>query len=376
MIYTQFSSNELSMLGMGFMRLPFKNGNYADVDFDKSEQLVYHAIEKGINYFDTAWEYAGSNSEVILGNTLKKYPRSSFYLATKFPGYDLDNFDKAEEIFDQQLERLQTDYIDFYLLHNVCELNLHHYLNNEKYGIVEMLLEKKRNVQIKHLGFSTHARPKVLKSFLNVYGKDMEFAQIQLNCFDWEFQNAKEKVEILKEYNLPIWVMEPLRGGSLCRFDKQTEEKMLNASKGNSISSWSFRFLQSIPEVKLILSGMSTIEQIDENTKCFEMHSPLSSDEQKVLNEVVNNMLSKKIVPCTKCKYCIEHCPMDLDIPRFVEMFNEQTYSNGGFIVPMELEAMEEQKLPSHCIHCKKCEAVCPQNIKITKINDELSKLL
>lgn len=143
MIHTQFSSNELSMLGMGFMRLPFKNGNYADVDFEKSEQLIHHAIEKGINYFDTAWEYAGSNSEVILGNTLKKYPRSSFYIATKFPGYDLYNFDKAEEIFDKQLERLQTDYIDFYLLHNVCELNLDHYLNTEKYGIIEMLLEKK-----------------------------------------------------------------------------------------------------------------------------------------------------------------------------------------------------------------------------------------
>ena len=196
MIYKSFQDLKLSALGFGTMRLPLTDEDYGNIDMPRVEEMVAHAMAQGVNYFDTAWGYHNGNSEKAIGQVLKKYPRDSFYLASKFPGYDLNNISKVKEIFEAQLEKCQVEYFDFYLFHNVCELNINQYLD-EQYGIFEYLMEQKRNGRIRHLGFSGHGSVAVLRRFLEKYGHAMEFGQLQLNWLDWEFQNAREKYELL-----------------------------------------------------------------------------------------------------------------------------------------------------------------------------------
>ena len=213
MVYREYQDLKLSALGMGAMRLPVLDGDDSRIDEAAACQMVDYAMEHGINYYDTAWGYHNGNSELVMGRALAKHPRESFYLADKFPGYDLSNMDKVEEILEKQLEKCQVSYFDFYLFHNVCEMNIDAYLD-ESYGIYDYLMKQKKAGRIRHLGFSAHGSYDVIKRFLEAYGKDMEFCQIQLNYLDWSFQDAKAKVELLQEYNIPVWVMEPLRGGS------------------------------------------------------------------------------------------------------------------------------------------------------------------
>ena len=376
MLYKEFQDLKLSSLGLGTMRLPNK-GVDGDTPIDEEEtaKMVEYAIKNGINYFDTAWGYHNGESEIVIGKILKNYPRESFYLATKFPGYDVSNMDKVEEIFERQLQKCQVDYFDFYLFHNVYEKNVDPYLD-PKYGILEYLLKQKEKGRIKHLGFSCHGNLDVLKKFLKAYGEYMEFCQIQLNYLDYEFQDAKAKVELLNEYNIPIWIMEPLRGGRLAKLPKKQEEKLKELRPDESIPAWAFRFLQSIPGVTMVLSGMSTMEQLQENIKIFEKDKPLDEQEMKVLLDIADEMLHGNILPCTACRYCTSHCPMGLDIPKLLALYNEHKFTGGGFIAPMAIEALPEDKRPSACIGCKSCEAVCPQQLKITEAMAEFSKLL
>lgn len=194
----------------------------------------------------------------------KNYPRDSFYLATKFPGYDLSNMDKVEEIFEKQLEKCGVEYFDFYLFHNVCELNIDAYLD-KKYGIYDYLIKQKEAGRIRHLGFSAHGSYDVMKRFLESYGSAMEFGQIQLNYLDWSFQDAKRKMELLKEYQIPVWVMEPVRGGKLASLSEENAAKLKELRPEESVAAWAFRFLQSLPEVTMVLSGMSDMEQLKDN---------------------------------------------------------------------------------------------------------------
>ena len=216
MIYKDFQDLKLSALGMGCMRLPVVGGNDAVVDEAAAEEMVDCAMANGVNYYDTAWGYHNGNSEIALGKALAKHPREKFYIADKFPGYDLSNMPKVQEIFEEQLKKCRVDYFDFYLFHNVCEMNIDAYLDPQ-YGIHDYLMEQKRRGRIRHLGFSCHGNLPVLKRFLDAYGKDMEFCQLQLNYIDWTFQNGREKVELLDSWHIPVWVMEPLRGGRLAR---------------------------------------------------------------------------------------------------------------------------------------------------------------
>ena len=207
MIYKDFQNLKLSSLGMGTMRLPVIGGDDSQIDEEATEGMVDYAMEHGINYYDTAWGYHGGQSEVVMGKVLSKYPRGNFYLASKFPGYDLSNMGKVEEIFEKQLKRCKVGYFDFYLFHNVCEMNIDYYLD-KKYGIFDYLRKQKENGRIRHLGFSAHGSVEVMRRFLEAYREHMEFCQIQLNFLDWTFQNAKGKAELLEEYQIPIWVMD------------------------------------------------------------------------------------------------------------------------------------------------------------------------
>lgn len=374
MIYKEFQNLNLSALGMGAMRLP-TGENYADIDEKATQEMVDYAMEHGINYYDTAWGYHDGQSEIVMGRVLKKYPRESFYLATKFPGYDLSNMDKVEEIFEKQLEKCGVDYFDFYLFHNVCEMNIDAYLD-PKYGIYDYLIEQKKNGRIRHLGFSAHGSYDIMKRFLEAYGDAMEFGQIQLNWLDWRFQNAKDKVKLLEEYHIPVWVMEPLRGGKLASLPKDTADKLTQLRPDEGIPAWAFRFLQRIDSVKVTLSGMSNFEQLKENIATFEADKKLSDNELDTLLGIADEMVKKSIVPCTACRYCTSHCPQELDIPSLLELYNEHSFTGGGFIAPMALMAYDENKKPSACIGCRSCEAVCPQQIKISEtMADFCSKL-
>lgn len=365
MIYHEFHELQLSMLGMGTMRLPVIDGDDARIDESAVKEMVACAMKQGINYFDTAWGYHGGNSELVMGKVLREYPRESFYLATKFPGYDLSNMPKVKEIFEKQLEKCQVEYFDFYLFHNVCEMNIDEYLN-EQHGIFEYLMEQKKNGRIKHLGFSAHGSYDVMKRFLDAYGEHMEFCQIQLNYLDWSFQDAKAKVELLNSYHIPIWVMEPLRGGRLAHLPEADVQKLQALRPEEKVPAWAFRFLQTIPGVTVILSGMSDSRQLQENIKTFEIDNPLEQTEMDTLLAIADGMLSGSL-PCTACRYCTSHCPKGLDIPSLIELYNEHSFTGGGFLAPMALMAVPKEKQPSACIGCRSCEAVCPQQIKISE---------
>lgn len=375
MIYKDYQDMKLSALGMGAMRLPVIDGDDTKIDEAAAKEMVAYAMEKGINYYDTAWGYHGGNSELVMGRALKEYPRESFYLATKFPGYDLSNMPKVEEIFEKQLEKCQTEYFDFYLFHNVCEMNIDGYLN-EEYGIHDYLMKQKENGRIKHLGFSAHGSYDIMKRFLERYGDSMEFCQIQLNYLDWTFQDAKAKVELLKEYGIPVWVMEPVRGGMLAKLTEENSEKLKALRPEESVVAWAFRFLQAIPEVVVTLSGMSDFEQLKENIETYETEKPLNEEELKAIAEVADSMIRGTAVPCTACHYCTSHCPQQLDIPMLLSLYNEHSVTGGGFLAPMALMAVPEEKQPGACVGCRSCEAVCPQQIKISEtLADFVTKL-
>ena len=376
MIYRDFKGTKLSALGFGAMRLPVIGGDDSRIDEAAAMSMVDRAMEGGINYYDTAWGYHGGNSELIIGRALSRYPRDSYYLATKFPGYDPSNWGKVKEIFERQLEKTGAGYFDFYLFHNVCEMNIDAYLDDERYGIFSYLSEQKKKGLIKHLGFSCHGGAETLRRFLDAYGKDMEFCQLQLNYLDWSFQSGKEKVGMLEEMGIPVWVMEPLRGGKLAKLSPENEAKLKALRPDEDIPAWAFRFLTGLPSVKVILSGMSDMEQLEKNLATFGQDRPLRADETKTLLDIAAGMLTARTVPCTGCRYCVSHCPQQLDIPGLISLYNEHAYSGGGFIAPMALSAMPEDKRPQACLGCRSCEQVCPQQIKISEVLADFSEKL
>ncbi|MDE7295718.1 MAG: aldo/keto reductase [Clostridia bacterium] len=372
MVYKKFQDLQLSALGFGTMRLPLLSDDDKDIDEKAAAEMIDYAIKNGVNYFDTAWGYHDGESEKVIGKLLHKYPRESYYLATKFPGYDLSNMDKVEKIFEKQLKKCCVEYFDFYLIHNVCEMNIDAYLD-EKYGIFNYLMKQKENGRIRHLGFSAHGDMNVLKRFLEKYGKHMEFGQLQINYLDWEFQNAREKVELFKSYGIPVWVMEPLRGGKLAKLSEEDSAALKALRPEEGIPAWAFRFLQSIPSVTMILSGMSNFEQVKDNIKTFSEEKPLTEEEMRTLLLIADGMTGKTRLPCTACRYCTTYCPKGLNIPELVRLYNEHRFSGGGFIAPMVVGTLAEEKKPSACIGCKSCEKVCPQGIKISEMMSDFS---
>ncbi|MBR5383444.1 MAG: aldo/keto reductase [Clostridia bacterium] len=374
MIYRDFKGLQISNLGLGMMRLPTLNEDSSSVDEETVFRMVDTAMKNGINYFDTAWGYHKGMSEGVAGRALGRYPRESYFLADKFPGYDLDNMGKAQEIFEQQLKRCGTDYIDFYLLHNVYEFNIDSYLEEDRYHTVSYLLEQKRAGRIRHLGFSAHGSVEVMRRFLDSFGKDMEFCQVQLNWLDWTLQDAKSKVALLNEWNIPIWVMEPLQGGKLVNLSPERAGKLEAQRPGASIPDWAFRFLQGIPGVTVILSGMSNEQQLQENIRIFETDRPLDAEENAKLLSIAEDMTKDTSLPCTACRYCTAYCPKGLNIPWLLRTYNEFQYTGASYLISMSLKAQPDNKKPSACIGCRSCEKVCPQKIKISEAIAKLAE--
>lgn len=373
MIYTDFHGEKLSLLGFGTMRLPLvPGGGPADIDEKTTADMVRYAMDHGVNYFDTAYPYHGGMSERVIGRVLKDYDRQSFYLATKYPGHQIsDSYDPAA-IFEEQLQKCGVEYFDFYLLHNVYEKSIETY-TDPRWGIIDYFLEQKKNGRIRHLGFSSHGGVELLESFLSRYGKDMEFCQIQLNYLDWTMQDAKAKCELLRRYSIPIWVMEPVRGGRLASLTPEAESELHALRPEESTAAWAFRFLQGVEGVQMILSGMTTPAQMEDNVRTFEERRPLTGQEEKVLLDIAKGMYGA--VPCTACRYCCDGCPMGLDIPMLLKLYNEAKLSP-NFNIGMRVEALPEDKRPAACVGCGQCARVCPQNIDIPAALADLNEVL
>ena len=370
MIYSSFKDKRLSLLGFGTMRLPVKDGG--EIDRKTFHEMIDLSMKSGINYFDTAWPYHSGLSETELGLALAKYPRDSYYIATKYPGHQVSRSYDPAAVFEKQLQKCGVDYFDFYLLHNVYENSLDVYMD-EKWGIFEYFKEQKRLGRIKHLGFSTHATTETMKKILDIMGQDMEFCQIQLNWVDYTLQDGIGKIKLLNERNIPIWVMEPVRGGKLCTLSDENEAKLKSMRPDESIPAWGFRFLQDIPGVTMILSGMSNIEQMQDNIKTFEELISLNETERNTLLDIAEEL--KDSIPCTACRYCTDTCPMGLDIPLLIANYNELRFVP-SVNTSMRLDALPENKLPTACISCGKCSRICPQKIDIPQVMKDFSQKL
>jgi len=373
MQYNEACSERLSRLGFGCMRLPLHEDG--TINEEEVQKMVDYAIENGVNYFDTAWPYHGGHSELVIGRALAKHPRDQWFLATKFPGHQIADRYDPEEIFEQQLKKCGVEYFDFYLLHNVYENSIDVY-TDPRWGILDYFKKQKELGRIRHLGISTHARCETLERFLDYAGDSIEFCQIQLNYLDWTLQDAKAKVGLLEARGIPVWVMEPLRGGKLADLPEEQAARLKLLRPDESLASWSFRWLMNLPSVRMVLSGMSAFDQMTDNVATFSGGEAQTPEEAALLMELAEEM--KDALPCTRCRYCCDGCPMQLDIPMLIHAYNDIRY-DGSMTVSMQFDALPSDKLPSACIGCGACAAVCPQGIDIpgalADLTDRLSRL-
>ena len=359
MITGKFQNDELSLLGFGTMRFPLREDK--TVDEEQVQAMVDYAMAHGVNYFDTAYPYHDGASEGIIGRALSRYPRESFRLADKYPGHQIaETYDPAA-IFEEQLEKCGVEYFDYYLLHNVYERSAEVYMD-PKWGIWDYFREQKRLGRIRHLGFSSHGNLEMLRTFLDYCGEDVDFCQIQLNYLDWTLLHADQQYNLLTERGIPVWVMEPVRGGKLAKIPEESGQKLKALRPDESIPAWGFRFLQGLPNVKMILSGMSSMEQMVDNVKTFEERKLLTEEELSALMEAAEGL--KDGVPCTACRYCVKSCPMGLDIPFLLELYNSSRIAE-ALTIGMRVQGLPEDKQPTACIGCGACAKNCPQNIDI-----------
>jgi len=390
MTYNKLKDKKLSTLGCGGMRLPTKEVNGKNIiDEAEAERLLTHAYENGINLFDTAFFYHAGESERVIGKILNKFPRDTWYLSNKMPGNFMEIKDgkilldvaamgmknmtvsTPSEVFEYQLNNCGVEYFDFYMLHNVSESTFDLY-TDEKLGILRYLLEEREKGRIRHLGFSTHGRPETIEKFLDMYDC-FEFVMLQVNYLDWSLQEAQKKYEIIAKHGLPIFVMEPVRGGKLINPGKEAESILSAARPGDSMAKWAFRFLQSLPNMCVTISGMSTFEQLNENMEIFSTDNPMSDAEKEYLWKAVDTMAS--FVPCTSCRYCTEACPVKLDIPLLITTYNEAVNYFEWYVRDV-LDSLPDDKKPEACTSCGACNHHCPQGIDIPETIQKFAALI
>ncbi|MBO4570656.1 MAG: aldo/keto reductase [Bacteroidales bacterium] len=358
MFYNQFKDLNISALGFGTMRLPLLEDRKT-IDRELTSRMIDEAIKGGVNYFDTAAPYHSGLSEVVVGEILSRYPRESWLLADKYPGHQhYATFDPAGT-FENQLRKCRVDYFDFYLYHNICENCIDDYMD-PRWGILDYFVRQREEGRIRHLGMSCHGSVEFLKEILDgPYGKVIEFCQIQLNYLDWTLQDAKAKVELLNARGIPIWVMEPVRGGKLAQIEAVPVRD-------------AFRWVSNIPGVTVTLSGMSNLEQVQDNITNFEERAPLSEEENARILEVAESL--KTGVPCTACRYCCDGCPAGLDIPTLLKAYNDLSFGF-NFSPMMLIESLPEDQRPSACLECGQCSSVCPQGIDVVESLAKLNAL-
>ncbi|MBR3348936.1 MAG: aldo/keto reductase [Solobacterium sp.] len=370
MIYSDFKGMKLSRLGFGCMRFAADPAT-GEIDQAKVNAMFDLAVQRGVNYFDTAYPYLGGKSEIVMSEALKKYPRDSYYSADKFPVHSITEPIDNIAMFHLALKKCNTDYFDFYLLHNITEWSIKTY-ESEEYHIIPDMIRMKEEGKIRHLGFSFHGGCDLLEDVLTRYEGVFEFVQIQLNYLDWTLQDAKRKYEIITKHGLGVWVMEPCRGGKLAVLPETESAKLKAFDPNASDASYAFRFLMELPNVKVILSGMNEVSQVEDNLNTFDQAKPLSKEEKDTLFAIAEGM--KKGVPCTGCRYCCDGCPLQLDIPYLLACYNDFKYAMTA-VSSMRLDGLSEDKLPSACIGCGQCTHACPQSIDVPGTLKELAKM-
>lgn len=348
---------ETSLLGFGCMRFPTTAGG--GIDEPLAEAMLDKAIAAGVNYIDTAYPYHNGESESFVGRVLSKYDRDSFYLATKLPLWAVNSLEDVDRIFQEQLKKLRTDHIDFYLMHAVSG---DRWDKMTELGVVKRLEELKAQGKIRYLGFSFHDSYEVFEKVLNY--RDWDFCQIQFNYMDAQTQAGTRGYELTVKKQVPLVIMEPVKGGTLAAFDDEITARLKAHDKEASIASFAMRWVGSFPNVKVILSGMSNMEQVEDNLKTFGAFKPLGEEEAATIDGIVKTMNDRVQNGCTGCRYCMP-CPFGVNIPDTFRLWNTYHKYQNYRMVRRGWEGMEEASKPVNCKKCGKCEAACPQKLNI-----------
>lgn len=360
-----------SKFGFGMMRLP--KDESGQIDREQVKQLVDRFMESGFTYFDTAYAYGGSE-EAMKEALVMRYPRDSYTIADKLPAWSIKKEEDVQEIFNTSLNRLGVDYFDFYLLHSVEGA---HYPTYEKYGYFDFVKKQKEEGKIRHIGMSYHGDAQLLERILNEH-PEIEFVQLQLNYLDWEngVIQSRQNYEVARKYGKPIIVMEPIKGGTLANFPKEIESIYKEVRPEDSIASWALRFLLDKPGIMTILSGMNTLSDMEENIQTFQQFNGLSQEEQDTIETVTKKLLSVPTIPCTKCRYCVPGCPMQIEIPELFTAYNEQLKygENRRYKTYYKEHTSNDHNLASACIQCGQCEGVCPQHLPIIEYLQKVAR--
>lgn len=369
-----YLGEEIKKLGFGLMRLPMLGGMDGDIDLEQMKQMVDLFMSKGFTYFDTAYGYNNGKSEAAAKAALvDRYPRDSFQLATKLPAWaGPTTADEARQMFWTSLERTGAGYFDFYLLHNLGGARTGKF---DEFGIWEFVLEMKAKGLIKHVGFSMHDTADALDKVLTAH-PEMEFVQLQINYADWESDSVQSRkcYEVACRHNKPVIIMEPVKGGALSSLPEGPARILREADPAMSQASWAIRFAASLDNVITVLSGMSNLEQMQDNLSYMENFKPLTAAERDAVEKARLALEAIPRIPCTACAYCVKDCPMGIHIPQYFDAMNRYlVYEDlGAAKFGYALEQKFGSEKGSACIACGACESVCPQKIKVI---DELKRV-
>lgn len=372
-MYNDYLGKDIPKLGFGLMRLPMKG---SEIDMEQTKAMVDRFMEAGFTYFDTAYAYINGQSEVAVKEAIvKRYPREAFQIATKLPTWLVKKPEDCGKLLDTQLERTGAGYFDFYLLH---ALNKDNAQRMEELGAWEFGVKMKEKGLIKHFGFSFHDKAENLDWILSRH-PEAEFVQLQINYIDWDSNDvqARQCYEVAEKYNKPIIIMEPVKGGSLAVMRPEIQQIFRQARPDLSVASWAVRYAASLDGVITVLSGMSNIEQMEDNLSYMKSFKPLNDEERGIINQVIDELKKIPLIPCTACRYCVDDCPQKVAIPEIFRSYNDyKMYNNLWGTKGYYRWVTGGKGKASDCIACGACEDHCPQHISIIETLQEIAKVL